>query len=110
MLQPYWKVGDPDGHLATVAELLDTGNETLRSPPSPTEKQKLEHGIQGPFILKLCENIQQQFPDVKLLEIFMVFDPSKLPFRVKQHLNAGMAKRSSTHVVSMLFPSSKWTG
>ena len=38
-----------------------------------------EQDVQGPFIQKLCENIQQRFPDVELLDAFTVFDPSKLP-------------------------------
>ena len=42
------------------------------------DKERFECKIQGPFI-KICENIEQQFPDVELLEAFTLFDPSKLP-------------------------------
>ena len=61
-------------------------------------KQSFEHKIHGPFIKKLCENIQQRFPDVELLEAFTLFDQNKLPGSFDEVIesNYGIDKVSDT--------------
>ena len=82
LLRPYQSGCNPNGHLVTLDKQLDTVDGALKdyvSPPSPFDKERFERDIQGPFITKLCKNIEQRFPDVELLEAFTLFDPSKLP-------------------------------
>ena len=82
LLRPYQFGCNPDDYLAKLDKQLDTIDGALKcyvSPPSPADKKRFECEIQGPFIKKLCKNIEQRFPEVELLEAFTLFDPSKLP-------------------------------
>ena len=95
----------PDGYLATLDKQLDTVDGTLKcyvSPPLPGDKKRFEHEIQGPSIKKLCENIEQQFPDVELLEAFTLFDPSKLPRSLTKQLNLTLAMTRLTFLANIL--------
>ena len=79
ILQPLMHTCDPDGHLAKVGEHIDEQLSSYVTPPSQSQKDSFLNQIQKPFIQKLCDNLQQRFPDVELLDAFSIFDPSKLP-------------------------------
>lgn len=94
--------------MATLDKQLDTIDGALKefvSLPSPSDKEHLEHEIQGPFITKLCENIEERFPDVELLEAFVFFDPSKLPHSFEEAIESNYGNDKvdilSKHFISL---------
>ncbi|XP_070578684.1 uncharacterized protein [Ptychodera flava] len=40
---------------------------------------RFKRDVHDKFILAICDNIKSRFPDVAVLEAFMIFDPRKVP-------------------------------
>ena len=94
VIQPLMHSCDPDGHLAKVGEDIDKQLRTYITPPTQSQRDSFLNQIQKPFIQNLCDNLQQRFPDVELLDAFSIFYPSKLPttYDVAVHTRYGVEK------------------
>ena len=70
VIQPLMQSCDPDGHLAKVGEDIDQQLSTYITPPTQSQRDSFLNQIQKPFIQNLCDNLQQRFPDIGLLDAF----------------------------------------
>ena len=72
VLHPLMNECDPDGHLAKVEEHIEQQLSPYVTPPSQAQRDCFLNQIQKPFIQNLCDNLQQRFPDVELLDAFSI--------------------------------------
>ena len=103
VIQPLMQSSDPDGHLAKVGEDIDEQLSTYITPLTQSQRDSFLNQIQKPFIQNLCDNLQQRFPDVELLDAFSIFDPSKLPttYDVAVHTRYGVKKLEIWQIISL---------
>ena len=93
VIQTLMQSCNPNGHLVKLGEDIHVDQQLSTYITPPTQSSFLNQ-IQKPFIKNLCDNLQQRFPDIELLDAFSIFDPSTSPttYDMAVHTRYGVEK------------------